>query len=292
MKAGRRRSVGVLALLAVLAFGPAAARAAGPPYPAPVAGQRVYDTAGARRADAISQAEGIIRGIESRTGAQVVVYTQVKPESDTTAAAERDAAALIDQWGIGRRGFDDSLVILFDLQPNLVHGQIQLYAGSGFRARFLSDADRQRIYQQDMLPYLTRGDLDGAMLVALERADAAATPEHASALERGRQLDALLGFGGVVVALLLIGFYVHHWRRYGRDPVYLDDPSIHMPAPPPDLGPASGALLLDGRSGGRELTTALVDLAARGLVSFQAEEAILQKRAGIQVLDPPSDTPA
>src|SRR5690348_364114 len=93
----------------------AAAFAGGPPYPSPVTGQRVYDTADVLSDATKAQAEAIIGRIEQRSAAQVVVYTQVKPESDTEAAAEADARALIDQWGIGRKGFDDSLVILLDL---------------------------------------------------------------------------------------------------------------------------------------------------------------------------------
>ena len=39
--------------------------------------------------------------------------------------------------------------------------------------------------------------------------------------------------GAPVVLLGLIGSAVFAWLRYGRDPVYLDDPSIHMAGPPP-----------------------------------------------------------
>ena len=55
-----------------------------------------------------------------------------------------------------------------------------------------------------------------------------------------------------------------HWRRFGKDPVYLDDPSILMPAPPPDLTAASGAMIMDGATSRRALTTAMLDLASRG----------------------------
>ena len=38
----------------------------------------------------------------------------------------------MDQWGVGRAGFDDGLVILFDLhEGDTCHGQVQLYAGPG-----------------------------------------------------------------------------------------------------------------------------------------------------------------
>ena len=92
--------------------------AVGPPYPGPVDGRRVYDTAGALSAETVQRAEQIIRALETRTGAQIAVYTQVKPgvDSDTT---ESDARALMDQWGVGRKGFDDGLVILFDMQADL-----------------------------------------------------------------------------------------------------------------------------------------------------------------------------
>jgi len=53
--------------------------------------------------------------IEARTGAEVVVYTQDSGDDPTTDDARRAAAALIDQWHVGRAGFDDGLAIFFDL---------------------------------------------------------------------------------------------------------------------------------------------------------------------------------
>ncbi|MDQ3448717.1 MAG: TPM domain-containing protein, partial [Chloroflexota bacterium] len=92
---------------------------AGPPYPDPVDGQVVYDFADVLDPGTEMDAASTIAGIESRTGAEVVVYTQVKPASDSPAKAEQDAIALMDQWGVGRAGFDDGLVILFDMdEPN------------------------------------------------------------------------------------------------------------------------------------------------------------------------------
>jgi uncharacterized membrane protein YgcG len=213
--------------------------------------------------------ESIADAIEARTGAQVAVYTQVKP-GVTTAQAENDARALMDQWGVGRKGFDDGLVILFDLDPTLRHGQVQLYAGPGFRSTFLTNEERQSIYEEDMLPYLRQGDLDGAIRVAMARVDAATTPSHAQSLERARQVNALLGLvGAPVIFLLLAGWAVVSWVRHGRDPQYLDDPSIYVAGPPADLTPASGAFVLDGGSSRRALTTALLDLASRGELSFR-----------------------
>ena len=76
----------------------------------------------------------------------------------------------MDQWGVGRAGVDDGLVILFDLnQGDPCHGQVQLYAGPGFREAWLSNEDRQRIFDNDMLPSLRQCDMNGALLAAMDK---------------------------------------------------------------------------------------------------------------------------
>ena len=190
----------------------------------------------------------------------------------------------MDQWGIGRKGFDDGLVILFDLDNSLKHGQVQLYAGPGFRATFLSNGERQAIYEDDMLPLLRQGDLDGAALVAMARVDAAATPSHAQQLEFARQVNAVIGLvGAPVIFLLLAGWAVFAWFRHGRDPHYLDDPSIYVAGPPADLTPASGAFILETVASRRALTAALLDLASRGEVSFRQDDRGMYGDVGLAV---------
>ncbi len=258
----------------------AGAAAAGPPFPPPVEDQAVYDTTGAFRPATVQQVEATIDGIEQRTGAEIAVYTQLVPCCETTEDAERNARALMDQWGVGRRGFDDGLVILFDLRDDdPCHGQVQLYAGPGYAAKFLSNSERQAVFEDEMLPLLERCDLDGALLVAMEHIDAAATPEHAAQLNFFRILNAVLGLlVAPLVFVLIVGGALLAWYRHGRDPVYLDDPSIHIPAPPVGLTPAAGAVVRDGKSTRRALTTASLDLAARGLIEFDAQQAGLLGR--------------
>jgi uncharacterized membrane protein YgcG len=243
----------------------------GPPYPNAVTGQRVYDYAGIFSPAAITEAQSIITGIEARTGAQVAVYTQVKPSSDDLDKANADALALMNQWGVGRKGFDDGLVILFDMQTNLRHGQVSLYAGGGYAAAFLSDSERQAIFDNDMKPLLADGDLDGGLLAGLHDIDANATPEHAATLERGRQINALMAAGGVLLGILLVLVVTASWLRHGRDPIYIDDSSILMPSPPADLTPAMATLLLTERTSNRSVSAGLVDLAARGCIAFETE---------------------
>jgi uncharacterized membrane protein YgcG len=261
---------------------------AGPPFPDAVPGRYVYDQAGVFRADTVAKVQNQIQAIRDRTGAEIVVYSQVAGSSVTESEAEDHARALMDQWGVGRRGFDDGLVILFDMDTSRIHGQIQLYAGPGYRATFLSNADRQAIFENDMLPKLKAADMDGALLIAMDRVDANATVEHAATLNRARIINAVIGLvGGPLALLLLIAWPVFHWLRYGRDPDFLDDASILMPAPPPDLTAAAGALVFDGQTSRHTLTTSLLDLASRDEIAFRPEVHRLGRdRMGIEIRQP------
>ena len=248
----------------------------GPPFPDPEVDRAVYDNAGIFSPAEIVKAESTIDAIEARTGAEVVVYTQSVDYGVTSDDTEARARALIDQWGIGRKGFDDGMVVFFDIDPSGEHGQVQLYAAPGFEATYLTNEDRQKIFENDMVPFLRDANFDGALDIAMQRIDAAATPENAAKLQVGRQINAAIGLvGAPIVFLGLAGWAFFSWRRYGKDPVYLDDPSILMPAPPPDLTAASGAFVMDGRSSRRALTTAMLDLASRGLISFREDEGML-----------------
>jgi uncharacterized membrane protein YgcG len=248
----------------------------GPPFPDPEVDRAVYDNAGIFSPAEIVKAESTIDAIEARTGAEVVAYTQSVDYGVTSDETEARARALIDQWGIGRKGFDDGMVVFFDIDPSGEHGQVQLYAAPGFEATYLTNEDRQKIFEDDMVPFLRDANFDGALDIAMQRIDAAATPENAAKLQVGRQVNAAIGLvGAPIVFLGLAGWAFFSWRRYGKDPVYLDDPSILMPAPPPDLTAASGAFVMDGRSSRRALTTAMLDLASRGLISFREDKGML-----------------
>jgi uncharacterized membrane protein YgcG len=285
-RVARALAAGLL-ILGIAATGAAAADPPppGPPFPDPIVDQAVYDYAGVFSAATIASAEATIDAIEARTGAEVAVYTQVLGYMTTPEDAAAHALALMNQWGVGRKGFDDGLVILFDLDATRLHGQVQLYAGAGFQSTFLSQSERQRIYENDMLPRLREGDLDGALAVALAKVDEAATADHAGELDRARIIDAVLGLLVAPLALVgLVGWALFQWRRFGRDPVYLDDPSVLMPAPPPDLTAASGALIVDGHASRRALTTALLDLASRGQLSFREQKGLLgNTKVGIEL---------
>ena len=225
--------------------------AAGPPFPDPVDRQRGLRHGGRPPRRTIAAARGDDRRDRGRTGAEVVVYTQLVPSSDTPEEAEQDAIALIDQWGIGRRGFDDGLVILFDLhESDPCHGQVQLYAGPGYRAAFLSNEERQQIFDDDMLPHLRGCDLDGA---AARRAGQGRRQRDARARRqitffRQAERGARPARRAAAVPRCSSAGRSLSWFRSGRDPVYLDDPSIHIPAPPPEPDAPPRRAGADGQS--------------------------------------------
>ena len=137
---------------------PADAPPPGPPFPEPEIDRAVYDFAGVFEPETIAAVEETIDRIEERTKAEVVVYTQVV-DSPTTEETERHALALINQWGVGRKGFDDGLAIFFDFEPGRSSGQVQLYAAPGFAATFLTNSERQADLRERHAPAPPRGRL-------------------------------------------------------------------------------------------------------------------------------------
>lgn len=276
------RTVRAFAALALLLISAVPALAAGPtppvgpPWPNPVENQAVYDYAGVFEPATIAAVERTIDEIEARTGVETVVYTQVTGYGNTTEEARSNAASIMDQWGVGQRGIDNGIVILFNLEPNKIHGQVYLYGGAGFLAVYLDQEQLQAIFDDEMLPYLRQADLDSAILAAIAKVNESATPEAAARLQLARQINAavgLLGGGGLLV--VMVGWGVRNWLRTGKDPVYTDDDSVLMAGPPPRLSAASAAALMDGGTSRRALTTAMLDLASRGELSFREEKKLL-----------------
>ena len=225
---------------------------------------------------------GTIKAIEDRTGAEVAVYTQVKPESDTPDEANADALALMNQWGVGREGFDDGLVILFDMQANL-----PARPGLAVRRQWLSGRlhDERRSpghLRQRHEAELVDGDFDGALAIAL-RIDAAATPEHAAQLDQDRIINAAVGIGAPGAFDLAHRLCLVRWYTHGRDPIYIDDNSVLMPAPPDGLTPAMATLVMDDRTSDRTLSAAMVDLAARGLIQFRQDPVFIGQQTEVGV---------
>lgn len=274
--------VGIAGALAMAA----AAGAAGPPFPDPVNDVAVYDTADALTNDSVI--EGIIDAIEVTSGAEVVVYTQVKPyigEDENLA----DARALMDQWGVGRSGFDDGLVLMIGLNDDLLHGKVSLFAGSGYRSAYLDEDDLKAIIDNDFVPPARNGDLDTAVLQAMEAIREATTPQQRDRLNAARQVNAVLGLVGAPLALMgVAGSAWLAWRREGDDPDVIDSPSILMAGPPAGMTPALATVVRDGRATRHSLNVTLLEIASTGRIGFANLDNVGKARSDADA-DPETD---
>ncbi|HEX5039309.1 MAG TPA: TPM domain-containing protein [Candidatus Limnocylindria bacterium] len=255
--------------LALLALTPLLALAAGPPFPDPVDNQAVYDTAGILSPEAVQQLETTIDAIEARSGAEVVVYTQVDPFSSEDENLA-NARALVDQWGVGRSGFDDSLVLMIGMDEDLVHGRVSLFGGSGFLGAYADEAALKEIIEIEFVPLARAGDLQGATLATIATIDQRVTPGGRERLQAMRVVNAGLGIVVAPLALLgTMGWAWWTWRREGDDPELIDSPSILMAGPPADMTPALATVVREGRANQHTINTMLAELASSGRISFE-----------------------
>lgn len=239
-------------------------------FPEPVPDQAVYDPAGALSPEIKRALEEQIDAIEARARAEIVVYVRIAP-SATNESNLSDARALIDQWGIGRAGYDDGFTILLSFDDDsFQHGVLSTFAGSGFKAAYLPEGEQAVLRDEVIIPAIRQGQLEGGLVAALGLVDAAITPAATGRLEFFRIANAMVGIpGGILALLLTLGSAFVTWRRYGDDPELVDSPSILMAGPPAGMTAPLSTVVREGRATQHSLNTLLVDLASRGLIRFR-----------------------
>jgi hypothetical protein len=101
-------------------------------------------------------------------------------------------------------------------------------------------------------------------------------------------MQALLG--GLVAFAVVVGWVILRWATRGRDPSYIDDPSILLPAPPEGMTAAT-ATIVSGGSAPTAFMAALFDLASRDEIAFRDEtpDAKGAHRVGIEIRGGPAD---
>jgi uncharacterized membrane protein YgcG len=278
------RSLAAGALLALLASAVAGiALGLGPPYPAPVEDQAVYDAADLLSPGVEAALEERIDTIEARSGAEIVIYTE--PNTDITEDENlANARLLMDQWGVGRAGFDDGLVILIAKDPDVGETRISTFAGAGFLRAYANEEALSLIREGDLVPYARVGDWDGATLETIDALDARVTPQATQTLDTLRTLNAVLGLvGAPVVLAVTLGFAWWRWRREGDDPELVDSPSILMAGPPAEMTPPLATVIRTGRATQHSLNTTLLELAGAGRISFENLDQVASARSD----DPP-----
>ena len=253
--------------------------AAGPPFPAPENDRAVYDTAEMLSADAEARLEERIDAIEAETGAEIVVYTQHDADISEDENLS-NAGALIDEWGIGRSGFDDGLVLLVALDPDPGESRVSLFGGSGFLGAYANEDALTQIIDESFVPSARAGDFDGAALNTIEALDRRMDAGGRERLEMLRILNAGFGLVGAPLALVAtLGLAWRHWRREGDDPELTDSPSILMAGPPAEMTPALATVVRNGTATGHSVNTILAELASTGRLSFHNLDQVSEARS-------------
>jgi hypothetical protein len=239
-------------------------------FPDPVDGQAVYDPAGALQPGIEEALEAQIDAIEDRSGAEIVLYVRLDPAA-TDESNLADARGLIDQWGIGREGFDDGFVLLLSFDDeSFQHGVLSTFAGGGFRAAYVGEGDQAVLRDEVVIPAIRQGALDGGLISAIDAVGAAITPVATGRLEAMRVINAIVGIpGGIFTLLVTLGMAYTAWRRYGDDPELTDSPSILMAGPPAGMTPPLATVVRDGRATQHSINTTLVELASTGRIAFR-----------------------
>ena len=252
----------------------------------------VYDYAGIWSSSTIDRAQSIAQAIRDRTQAQIAIVSWPSDDFDvSTPTARADAITIMDTWGVGRKGVNDGLVVLFDMDSgSKQHGQIYLYAGAGYLDRYLNEDEAAAVVNDTMLPKARDGDLDAALLDGLARVDQVTQPNGNPDRAGQAIVNSILAAILIGIAVTVFGLFLRTWWERGRDArVPLIDDSVLLPGPPPGLTPALATVLREDKVTKDAFTSALVDLGHRGLVTFQESAGMfgLGKHVDLVVPDKP-----
>lgn len=181
---------------------------------------RVVDQAELLSPEQETALDSELQAIDQKTGHQVVVATVKSLDgydiSDYSIGLGRE-------WGIGRKGLDDGVILL--IAPN--ERRVHIGVGYGLNA-VMTDIHAGRIIRNDITPRFKEGDFAGGIDAGVKAISEQVqlTPEEASARaaqieaeERDRADDGNIG-GLIFVAFIIFFFFIlpmlGAFRRRGR----------------------------------------------------------------------------
>jgi Beta-propeller domains of methanol dehydrogenase type len=96
---------------------------------------------------------GMLQSVRAQTGAQMTVVTvdSLAAYADPGQTLESYATALFNQWGVGREGKDDGILVLFALTDR----KVRIELGSGYGSRY--DAAMREVIETRIVPYFRDG---------------------------------------------------------------------------------------------------------------------------------------
>ncbi|MEJ2459598.1 MAG: TPM domain-containing protein, partial [Novosphingobium sp.] len=116
---------------------------------------RVNDDANILDFETKARLSARLRTLEEKTGHQMVVVTVPSLGGEEIASFTR---TLANRWGIGRKGYDDGVVIL--VAPN--ERKVRIAVGYGLE-KALTNAFCAHVIETDMVPRFRTGDFAGGI---------------------------------------------------------------------------------------------------------------------------------
>lgn len=143
----------------------------------------------------VGQIDAILSAVEKETTAQVaVVAVNSIGEADIFDFAQQ----LFDNWGIGKTGTDNGLLILLVEDKHT----IRFHTGYGLEG-MLPDAICKRIQREYMVPEFKNNNYDGGMLAGIQEVQKILTnPAYAEELREGEKNDSD-DIGFIILAIVL-----------------------------------------------------------------------------------------
>lgn len=182
---------------------PACAQPAAPVAVPPLQGP-VVDTTGTLDAATVQRLDARARALQQRTGAQlqVLVVPATAPDS-----IEQYAVRVFEQWGLGRAGVDDGVLLLVAIDERAV----RIETGYGLEGA-IPDAVANRVIQDYLVPEFRKGDygagIEAATAVLAGLVDGEPLPPPASG-NRPPGLSSL----ELVIPILFFAFIAAQFAR-------------------------------------------------------------------------------
>lgn len=199
-------------LIVIIYFTTACLTYAIPEKPVPV--RYINDFANVLNKSQINHLEQKVQQFEARSSTQIVVVTVNDLEG---MDANSYAFEIGDKWKIGKKGFDNGIVILFKPKTNISKGEVSIQVGYGLEP-VIPDAIAKRIIENEMIPNFKKGDIYTGInkaidvLIGLSLKEFTAK-EYKSKTQKEERPGSVFGF--ILMVLIFLSIF-GRTRRIGR----------------------------------------------------------------------------
>ena len=233
----------------------AAVLAGAAPYPNH-ADLYVNDLADALDPAAIDRLRGALAKLKTETGVEMTVLTIAsRGDYDDSASIEAFATGLFNAWGIGRKPFNDGILVLIAVEDR----EMRLELGSGYDQGY--DVLAQDIVNRWFLPEFKNGNIAAGIaagtteaITRIARRHAEGLPAEAASTANRRWSDRVFPwvfwvFVGGIVGMGLFGRRLSDWSyRFRRCPQCGQKGLHRAHLIPPDATPQTGQILTTCRN--------------------------------------------